>query len=146
MGCSWVWCLCCPNLKVPLSFTNYFAAGCRETPQEVVSKMLLQKILHLPHFCSFFLTVEICHHFCLPSLVPASSLPSLFLLFLLFFNSKHSSRSESAEGASKVAVASTLCGIVGKSLQGHLSWSSLLCRGCVSRSVLLHALSSSHGH
>ncbi|KAM6370024.1 solute carrier family 45 member 3 isoform 2-T6 [Pluvialis apricaria] len=44
---------------------------------------------------------------------------------------KHSSQSKSAEGASRVAVASPLCGIIGESLRGHLSWSSLLCTGCV---------------
>ncbi|XP_061869615.1 solute carrier family 45 member 3 isoform X1 [Colius striatus] len=51
---------------------------------------------------------------------------------------KHSSRSESVERAPRVAVASSLCGIVVKSPRGHLSWSSLLC----TVSVFLHKYKS----
>lgn len=146
MGYSWVWSLCCPDLKIPPSFTNSFAAGCGETPQEAVPRMpFAENSPSSPFlFSPFFLLLKSVVIFvCLPLFL----LP-LFPLFFgfFFFNFKHSSQSQSAEGASRVAVVSTPCGIVGESLQGHLSWSSLLCADCGSRSVLLRALPPSHGH
>lgn len=83
VGYSWVWSLCCPDLKIPPSFTNFFAASCGETPQEAVPRMpFAENSPSSPFlFSPFFLLLKSVVIFvCLPLFL----LP-LFPLFFGFF-------------------------------------------------------------